>query len=71
MATHTTITLICDKCGREDSPEQPVTRHRAKVDSDEIVNVDACARCWHKAADAFLALLATGESEPGTRRWRL
>lgn len=71
MATQTIITLQCDNCGREDSEDRPVARHRAKVDRDDIVNVDACDVCWNKAVKAFDALLAKGQREPGTRRWRL
>lgn len=71
MATHTTITLVCDKCGHEATPERPVTRHRAKIDRDDIHNVDSCGQCWSEAADPFQALLSTGEREPGTSRWRL
>lgn len=71
MANHTVITLVCDNCGTEESPERPVRRHRAKVDRGDIVNVDACDPCWHAVHDAFAALLTKGQAEPGTSRWRL
>lgn len=71
MATQTIIVLECDNCGRESTDDRPVARHRAKVDSNAIVNVDACDRCWEKASKNFLALLEKGEKEAGSRRWRL
>jgi hypothetical protein len=71
MASHTRITLVCDNCGCDDSLDRPVKRHRAKVDRDDIVNVDACTVCWNEAYRLFAGLLAKGNPEKGTSRWRL
>lgn len=71
MANHEVITLVCDNCGCEETRDRPVRRHRAKVDRGDIVNVDACDPCWSAAHDPFAALLAKGQPEKGTSRWRL
>jgi hypothetical protein len=69
MATRTTITLICDLCGREAGKGGgEVSTHVVEVDG-QGVEAEVCARCW-KPLEEKLAKLREGGRVSGKPKRR-
>jgi hypothetical protein len=65
LSTKTEVVWICDFCSTED-PDAVVTTHTLVIDG-EVVEAEACVKCWGRYRGALVTFVATGRKIKATR----
>lgn len=70
MASTRTVTLVCDRCDREETTKRKVKTHTLTVDKGAPTEIEACDKCWVEVMDAVREMMDRGRKIRGVRRSR-